>query len=569
LEHQIKLRTAEISQQSLELKGQAENLQAVNEELEAQSEELLAMNEELQDERIKSDNANKAKTVFLTTMSHEIRTPMNGVIGMASLLAKTPLSDEQSHYVDIIRSSGDNLVTVINDILDFSKIESGKMELEQRSFNLFDCIEEVFELFSEKASTAVLELLYQINPDVPEYIIGDSVRLRQIILNLVGNSVKFTKEGEVFLLVSCLKRKGTQVELLFEVRDTGIGISEKKLNSLFQPFTQADSSTTRKYGGSGLGLAISKRLVELMKGEISARSELGKGSSFFFNVQTTEGTGEIKEHPESTVLSGKCILVVDDNATSRTVLQSYLESWKINAVSVASAAEALAEIGRTDFDLVITDMCMPEMDGLQLAKRVKETKAHLPVMLLNTLGQDCFEANNQLFCGAVIKPVRRNELKKMIVNQFSTSQRAAKNLDKEPDQFSAEFSQKFPLDILVAEDNLVNQTLILTMMDKLGYKIDFAGNGLEAVEAVKIKKYDLILMDMQMPEMDGLEATKEIKKLDITRQPTIIALTANAMQDDKNICLAAGMNDYMAKPLRFEKLVEILEKYSLQLKVNA
>ena len=566
LEHQIELRTAEILQQSNELKEQAENLQAVNEELEAQSEELQVMNEELQEERTKSDKANNAKTTFLATMSHEIRSPMNGMIGMASLLARTPLTDEQSHYVDIIKSSGDNLVTVINDILDFSKIESGRMELEHRSFNLFDCIEEVFNLFSEKVSPAVLELLYKINPDVPESIIGDSVRLRQIIMNLVGNAVKFTKAGEVFLLVSCIEKEEAEIELLFEVRDTGIGIAEKKLSSLFQPFIQADSSTTRKYGGSGLGLAISKRLVELMNGEIYAKSELGKGSSFFFSIQTTESFDEVTSHPEVAVLFGKRFLVVDDNASSRMILKSHLESWGIEAVALESGEKALSFLSENkDIDLVITDLHMPVMNGVQLAEIMKERQPKLCVILLNTVGDEYYKLNNQVFCGTVMKPVRRNDLRKMICSQFSDLQVINDNQTEPPmEEFSIAFSKKYPLEILVAEDNKVNQTLILSIMETVGYRVDIAANGNEAVAAVQKKKYDVVLMDMQMPEMDGLEATALIRRLKI-EQPIIIALTANAMQGDRNMCLEAGMDDYMAKPLRFEKLVELLEKHAIQL----
>jgi CheY-like chemotaxis protein len=401
---------------------------------------------------------------------------------------------------------------------------------------------------------------------VPESIIGDSVRLRQIIMNLVGNAVKFTKAGEVFLLVSCIEKEEAEIELLFEVRDTGIGIAEKKLSSLFQPFIQADSSTTRKYGGSGLGLAISKRLVELMNGEIYAKSELGKGSSFFFSIQTTESFDEVTSHPEVAVLFGKRFLVVDDNASSRMILKSHLESWGIEAVALESGEKALSFLSENkDIDLVITDLHMPVMNGVQLAEIMKERQPKLCVILLNTVGDDYYKLNNQVFCGTVMKPVRRNDLRKMICSQFSDLQVINDNQTEPPmEEFSIAFSKKYPLEILVAEDNKVNQTLILSIMETVGYRVDIAANGNEAVAAVQKKKYDVVLMDMQMPEMDGLEATAVIRKLKI-EQPIIIALTANAMQGDRNMCLEAGMDDYMAKPLRFEKLVELLEKHAIQL----
>jgi CheY-like chemotaxis protein len=382
----------------------------------------------------------------------------------------------------------------------------------------------------------------------------------------VGNAIKFTTKGEIFLVVNSKKTENGLIELLFEVRDTGIGIPADKLNSLFLPFSQVDSSTTRKHGGTGLGLAISKKLVEIMNGNIYAQSKYGEGSSFFFSIQTTESFEKtIAATPEHLNIAGKRILIVDDNATNRMILTKQLELWGIQTVAGESGEEALGILsGSSHFDMVITDMHMPEMDGLQLAQKIKHAYPALPIILLSSIGNEVLKMSKDLFCCAVMKPVRRNDLQKMIANQFSQT---SATTEKKPvtEKLSVTFSTRYPLEILIAEDNPINQTLILMIMKKLGYQVDMAGNGKEALAAVQIKTYDLILMDVQMPEMDGLEATACIRNLNI-HQPVIIALTANAMQDDKDICIKAGMDDYITKPLALDKLIALLEHYAIEIK---
>ncbi|HEX2536037.1 MAG TPA: response regulator, partial [Chitinophagaceae bacterium] len=494
---------------------------------------VVERTESLERKTKEAEEANRAKSVFLATMSHEIRTPMNGVIGTASLLSETQLSPEQRRYTDMIRTSGENLLTVINDILDFSKIESGKMELEMKPFDLRTCIEEVLDVFAGKAAHSGLDLIYLMDRKVPPVIFGDSVRLRQVLLNLVGNALKFTHKGEVFVKVDVLTHSNSRYELVFEVRDTGIGIPLDKLSRLFQAFTQVDSSTTRKYGGTGLGLAISRRLVELMNGSIEVESAIDQGTVFRFTV-LTEAAQEVGERPlppALDTLAGKKILIVDDNETNRIILKGQLELWQFRPVVASSGAETLQLLESQPVDMVITDMQMPEMDGMDLARSIREKHPNLPLVMLSSVGDDRLQASAGLFSAVLTKPVKQQDLARAISAGFQMQPEPAAK--EEPKKLlHTDFARQHPMRILIAEDNPVNQTLATMVLKKLGYKPDLAEDGAKAVKALQNSRYDLVLMDVQMPEMDGLEATRAIRQT-LHYQPVIIATTANAMQEDR------------------------------------